>query len=135
MYLFVGSLFPGMDFGQLAKLGNVLEHYTKHRAEGPPSVSAVASFVDFIWTHFIKPAAHDGQHPGNDHQELPFQSISSASIFAICYSCRPAETHKPALAEDIAFHYAGLLPSEVAHSFFHPPAFWGQASLFSTDRA
>jgi hypothetical protein len=114
-----------MDFGQLAKVGNVFEHYAKHRAEEAVVENGTVSFLDFVWTHFIKPAAHDGQHPGSDHQELPFHSISTSPVFAVYYCCLPVEAHPVALPNDVAFHYAGLLLNDVLDSFFHPPAHLG----------
>lgn len=107
-----------MDFSQLAKVRHVFEHYGEHLAEtGDPF-----SFFDFFWAHFIEPAAHDSQHPPSDHQELPFQSIGSPSIFAVSPSDLHLGKHTIDLPDNRAFHYAGLLMNDIPHFFFHPPA-------------
>ncbi len=72
LYFFLGSLFPGLDFSQLGKVGVAFEHYQVHLQE--PDNPEESGLINFFLDHYLHPHSH--QHPDDPvHQEMPFRSV------------------------------------------------------------
>lgn len=79
VYFAVGSLMPGMDFSQLAKMPALWKHYKLHRLENQNSE---ASFVAFLKQHFINPEQYHQHDSGANHKDLPLKTFDhSLTIF------------------------------------------------------
>jgi hypothetical protein len=72
-YFLLGSFLPQSDFSQLAKLGQLVEHYEFHR-ELATAEGQSFSFLEYLSIHFTHPDEHG--HHDNSHQDLPLQSFS-----------------------------------------------------------
>ncbi len=122
-YLFLGSLFPGTDFSQLARVVHVEHHYQTHLLEAGLT-SSEFSFWAFLKMHYLAPDEHQGEHE-SDHQQLPYQSVSSPVLLLITphtLLSLPAPPHPAALRPAFAnrLHLRGF-----TRSVFIPPSFAG----------
>lgn len=76
LYLLVGSLFPGSDFGQMQSIPYLIDHFQEHRElslqEGQPM-----GFLDFLRIHFWETKDHSEKHPLSEHNKLPLQHIGT----------------------------------------------------------
>ncbi|MBK8702820.1 MAG: hypothetical protein IPN33_03865 [Saprospiraceae bacterium] len=84
-YFLVGSILPGMDFSQLTKLPNLIEHYRHHRSSDDKT-TALAFFLQ----HFVNPNLHHHQDAGDCHKKLPLKSFEHAVNYFIYEETAPA---------------------------------------------
>ncbi len=119
-YFLIGSAFPQTDFGQLSKMANLWEHYQVHLAEAEETGEQL-SIKDFLALHFFD--SDDHSHPlENDHQELPFQSISLFVSFIF------EGISLPEMSPIVSFSPALPMPQDLFSSgflkrIFQPPIF------------
>lgn len=86
-YFFLGSLFPLMDFSQMAKMANLWEHYQLHRLEAVKTGDNI-NFASFLTKHFIECDQHS--HTGDsNHQNLPLTQFQGGSCFLPSKSLLP----------------------------------------------
>ena len=71
----MGSMMPGTDFGQLANVLFMVDHYKVHKAEAN-QLNQEFGITDFIYLHYISPDEHTHDFPV-DHNNLPLKSVSS----------------------------------------------------------
>ncbi len=117
-YLFLGSLMPGMDFVQLAKVSTMLAHYQTHQAEAKLANEST-SFFDYIKVHLIAPDGHE--HSDFDHHQLPYQSLTTTMLVVklhetIRFSSSDIETYN-----EHDFYYTTSSSLELESTIFHPP--------------
>ena len=120
-YMFVGSLFPQTDFGQLTKIGNVFKHYKIHKAEAELNREDV-SFLGFLKLHYLQPAGHD-EDSGHDHDSLPLLSLNSSFSFTHHFWALSLEGAVSFINVEQSFFYAEWLLRDYTASLFHPPSF------------
>ena len=78
LYIFIGSLLPGTDYGQFLHIGDLLQHAQLHKIEAEQQ-GQVFSWQHFVYDHFINPDHHEhSQH--TDHSELPFHTVHSTVV-------------------------------------------------------
>jgi len=118
LYLFLGGLTPGQDYVQLARLAKLAEHFQLHRntAGGSERLSA----LEFLWEHFVQPNGH--QHDqGNEHSELPFQSLNSGMTLSLLCSCPQPIVSQPGLYSKAQFYYRSPMIRDHRMAIFRPP--------------
>lgn len=71
-----GALMPMNDYGQLAKLKFLVEHYNLHVEEARVDGTEF-DVIDFIYLHYISPDSHTHKNPV-DHNQLPLKKIGAA---------------------------------------------------------
>lgn len=79
-YMFLGSLFPRADFGQLPKVIYAFKHFQQHLQE-EAKAGRTTSLWKFVELHFFQPDEH-GQGHQQEHSQLPLHSLGN-SIAAI----------------------------------------------------
>ena len=79
-YLFLGGLFPQMDYSQIGRMDDLLEHYREHKTEVLNAGQKAICLFEFIQLHFITQHKHDHPDGEENHANLPFQSIHSSLI-------------------------------------------------------
>ncbi|NUQ25997.1 MAG: hypothetical protein HUU34_18770 [Saprospiraceae bacterium] len=84
-YFLVGSILPGMDFSQLTKLPNLIEHYRHHHSTDDKT-TALAFFLQ----HFINPNLHHHKDAGDCHKKLPLKSFEHSVNYFISEETAPA---------------------------------------------
>ncbi len=78
VYFLAGSILPGMDFSQLAKLPNLMEHFRHHRAEDDSTTA-----LSFFLQHFVNPNLHHHKEAGDCHKKLPLKSFEQVLNYFI----------------------------------------------------
>ncbi len=73
-YMFLGSLFPQVDFSQLPKVIYAFQHFQQHRQEETKAGRTV-SIWQFAELHFFQPSEHGHQQ---EHNQLPLHSLGNA---------------------------------------------------------
>lgn len=76
LYLLLGSLMPGADYGQWGKWADALEHYQLHQQLAAEQGQEL-SFHDFLLEHFWNTDSHDHGDGGQSHQDLPLKHLHS----------------------------------------------------------
>ncbi|MEZ5040470.1 MAG: hypothetical protein R2828_11270 [Saprospiraceae bacterium] len=90
IYIFIGSLLPGSDYGQLLHVKDLLQHVQVHKLEGT-QLGQAFSWNHFIYDHFINPDHH--QHSKEtDHSEMPFHTIHDTIVVWVSSLSQPEET-------------------------------------------
>ena len=118
IYLFMGSLFPLMDFSQLAKMVNLWQHYKLHQAEIAEGGESL-SFASFWIKHYVDDDPHS--HPDdNGHQSLPLTQISCGACFLLSQHYFPKFNFSHIFSDQ---HVEDdILPSfDLSQSLFRPP--------------
>lgn len=78
LYIFLGSLLPGTDYGQFLHIDDLLQHVQLHKLEAE-QLGQTFSWQHFVYDHFINPDHHEhSQH--TDHSELPFHTIHTTVV-------------------------------------------------------
>jgi hypothetical protein len=78
LYIFLGSLLPGTDYGQFLHIEDLLQHVQLHKLEAT-QLGETFSWQHFVYDHFINPDHHEhSQH--TDHSELPFHTIHTTVV-------------------------------------------------------
>lgn len=120
-YMLLGSFFPQSDFGQLAKVSNILEHYRQHKNEAQLN-SEQLSFTSFLKVHFITPDEHH-QIPGHEHEGLPLHTVSHSSTFTLYPPALFSLAPLPSAVTDHQFFYLHSVLGNFSATIFHPPSF------------
>ena len=119
-YIFLGSLFPGTDYGQFLRISDLVQHIQVHRLEAAQLVQ-VFSWKQFVYDHFINPDQHE--HPNQkDNHELPFHVVNGSVLvwvgetidLTVNIKLPRIDYEKPYLSP---FHLNGF-----QRSLKHPPA-------------
>lgn len=84
-YFLLGSILPGMDFSQLTKLPNLIEHYRHHRTDDDTTTA-----LQFFLQHFINPNLHQHKDAGDCHKKLPLKSFEQTVNYFISEETAPA---------------------------------------------
>ncbi|HMQ48552.1 MAG TPA: hypothetical protein PKA00_17610 [Saprospiraceae bacterium] len=79
-YFLLGSLFPKTDFGQLAHVPQMLQHYQEHRMFALQTGTS-CSLLQFLQQHFMDPASHE--HSSDAHNQLPFKHFHGSINYVI----------------------------------------------------
>lgn len=119
-FLLLGTL-PQFDGSQLARLGQLWQHFGQHRVENQSSGEDL-SFLDFLYEHYLAPEKHD--HPDrSQHEQLPFQHLGAGpfvTVFAAAtWLPEPVDLSdgRPELGYRNVFY-----PVEFVVSISHPPS-------------
>jgi hypothetical protein len=100
----LGSLIPKTDFSQLVHLGKLRAHYQEHQLEAALQHQSF-TFFDFVYIHFINPDEHTDANHEEEHQQLPFQTITNAIVFIINHQVIPKfATRSQILLQHIAYN-------------------------------
>ncbi len=111
--ILLGSLFPRIDATELAKIGELIQHYQEHKATENHNLS----FIDFLIMHYSTTSNHT-KTAKHSHQNLPnFNAHNSVLAY-----CEPA--------------FKANIPSSEAHfkPFFEPNFAWQNFYHFSISR-
>jgi hypothetical protein len=79
-------LCANTEIGQLLKLPNLIQHFSKDHGHIDHHD---ISFIDFVIIHYNKSENHHKDNHKSDHQNLPFKTISSFSNMVLAF-----ENHK-----------------------------------------
>jgi len=118
VYIFLGSLMPGMDFVQLAKVGTMLAHYNTHLAEAKLANEST-SFFDYVKVHLIAPDGHE--HSDFDHHQLPYQSLTNTMLVVKLHDTIQFSSSDIEPYSERNFHYTTSSSLELKSTIFHPP--------------
>ncbi|NRB46946.1 MAG: hypothetical protein HRU41_04690 [Saprospiraceae bacterium] len=77
-YIFLGSLFPGTDYGQFLRISDLVQHIQVHRLEAA-EVGQAFSWKQFVYDHFINPDQHEHSNQTDNH-ELPFHVVNGTVL-------------------------------------------------------
>ena len=75
LYIFLGSLLPGTDYGQFLHIEDLLQHVQLHKQEAG-QLGEIFSWQHFVYDHFINPDDHEH----SQHSELPFHTIHTTVV-------------------------------------------------------
>jgi hypothetical protein len=120
LYLLLGSLLPGADYGQLGKLPELAEHYRLHQQLAAAEGREV-SFCQFLLEHFWQADSHDHGDEGDSHKDLPFKHLQNANPIVLQYS------YPALMKQQLPVHTALFPKAEAAHpstyleGVFRPP--------------
>jgi hypothetical protein len=120
-YFLLLGVLPQFDGSQLARLGQLWQHFGEHRME-EQSAGAELSFLDFLYEHYLAPEKHD--HPDRSpHEQLPFQHLGASTFIPLIAgmlflpdTVSPPDD-RPALGYRNVFY-----PVEFVRAISHPPS-------------
>ncbi len=84
-FLFI-FLCANTELGQLLKLPNLITHFTEHNNHGN---NHPVSFLDFVKSHYNTNHKHADTDKHDEHQNLPFKTISTNLNTVIAFENQP----------------------------------------------
>jgi hypothetical protein len=119
--ILLGSLFPRIDATELAKIGELIEHYQEHKS----SENQDLSFVDFLIMHY-SPSSNHTKTAKHSHQNLPnFNSHN-----AVISYCEPTfKANIPTFEANFKpysepnFTWQNLYHFSISRTLLNPPKF------------
>jgi hypothetical protein len=122
IYLFIGSLFPQMDYSQLGRMDDLLEHFEIHNQELVDNGLDTISFIEFFQLHFISKKQHDHPDEEDHHGKLPFQTINTSLVLAQSSSPVLMQLHVPTQLQATILFTNTFYTSDYITAIFQPPA-------------
>ncbi len=120
LYLWLGALFPGMDFSQLSSVSTLYQHFNEHNLQLVQTKQVPLSLMDFLWLHMSDIDSHDHEE-GTRHADLPFQQFNLDLQF-LCLTLptlllknRQSHLHRTPI------FIPQFNPEEWETTVFHPP--------------
>jgi hypothetical protein len=120
-YFFLLGTLPQFDGSQLARLGQLWQHFGEHRVEIQPS-GAELSFLDFLYEHYLAPEQHD--HPDrSQHDQLPFQHLGAGPFITVTAAATllPEPVELPESRPELGYRNV-FYPVEFIDAISHPPS-------------
>jgi hypothetical protein len=119
--ILLGSLFPRIDAVELAKIGELIEHYQEHKAAENQDLS----FVDFLIMHYSTASNHT-KTAKHSHQNLP----NFNSHHAVITYCEPnLKTIIPSFEANFKpfsepnFSWQNFYHFSISRTLLNPPKF------------
>lgn len=116
-YFLLGSLFPKTDFGQLAHISQMINHYEQHRISAQQAGTSF-SLLLFLQQHFLDPSSHE--HGDDTHNQLPLKHFHGLINYFL-ESAEPALPFSPQYASNTLFAQKEAILSGFLTHLFRPP--------------
>lgn len=116
LYLLLAGLMPNMDFCDLARIPDLVEHYLEHQAAADGM--DLAEFITFHYAEENKEPADDHSLPFKEHNCCPAGHTLTVLTRPVMIEFRPAV---PVL--HLYSPYQAHLPSRFSTSIWQPPQF------------